>query len=173
MDAGRGGPCMQATHSIHSTHPKCPVFEPKNSPSRTAFYQSVQKAGGLDALELFNSVVASKAFEVSGWMGWNGMGLCGCLCGGGGGGGRRQAHRRLMLCERPSFSPSLPRRTVPPSAMARTPFLLLLVLFSRLPLPPPHALLPPPYRKSWTTPRYSTACSRTFPCSAPSRASWR
>lgn len=82
---------MQATHSIHSTHPKCPVFEPKNSPSRTAFYQSVQKAGGLDALELFNSVVASKAFEVSGWMGWNGMGLCGCLCGGGGGAASTQA----------------------------------------------------------------------------------
>ncbi len=40
------------------------VLDPVGSTSKLAFFQAVKKAGGVDAIELFDTVIKSKAFEV-------------------------------------------------------------------------------------------------------------
>ena len=39
-------------------------MEPVGSTKKLAFFQAVKKAGGVDAIELFDTVIKSKAFEV-------------------------------------------------------------------------------------------------------------
>lgn len=57
------------THTLvaflsHSPSFLSPVLDPVGSASKLAFFQNVQKAGGVDALELFDTVFKSKAFGV-------------------------------------------------------------------------------------------------------------